>query len=242
MISVTVFSFNDEDKIEKCLSALSGFDEVIVVDTGSTDRTKELALQFPNVRLFFSPFIGFGPLHNLAISYATHDWILSIDSDEILSPEAFKELQAISLDPNNVYAFSRWNFFGGKRVTTCGWHSETIVRLFCKAKTRFTNDLVHEKVVIANLTTVLLKGAIFHYSYRTVDDFLIKMRRYSDLFVEQNIGKKKSSLFKAILKSWAAFFRSYILKRGIFGGKEGYIISRYNADVAYYKYLKLTFS
>jgi glycosyltransferase involved in cell wall biosynthesis len=242
MISVTVLVFNDEDKIEKCLEALSGFAEVVVLDTGSKDLTKELALQFPNVRLFSSPFIGFGPLHNLATSYATYDWILSIDSDEVLSKEAFEELQGIKLDLSNVYLFSRWNFFGGKRITTCGWHSETIARMFCRLQTQFSEDLVHEKVLIKNLKSVLLKGPIFHYSYRTIDDFLIKMKRYADLFVEQNQGRKKSSLLKAVLKSWAAFFRSYILKKGFLGGSEGYMISRYNADVAYYKYLKLAYS
>jgi len=241
MISVTVLVFNDEDKIATCLEALSQFAEVVVLDTGSTDRTKELALQFSNVRLFSSPFIGFGPLHNLAISYATHDWILSIDSDEVLSKEAFEELQRIELDRESIYLFSRWNFFGGKRITTCGWHSENIIRMFHKSQTQFSEDVVHEKVLLKNLKSVLVKGPIFHYSYRNIDDFLIKMRRYSTLFVEQHQERKKSSLFKAIIKSWAAFFRSYILKRGFLGGREGYIISRYNADVAYYKYLKLAY-
>ncbi len=239
MISVTVLTFNSEETLGACLRSLEAFDDVVILDTGSKDRTVEIAKSFSNVRVFFDKFCGFGQLHNVATSYAKHDWILSIDADEVMSPESINEIRSLSLDDKIVYGVLFRNYFNGKWIRFCGWYPEHKLRMYNRRVTRFTDDFVHESIVTRGLKVVYLKQPVAHFSYRKISHFLTKMENYSELFGEQNRGKRKSSLSKAIAKSWAAFFRSYFLKRGFLSGKEGYIISRYQADVAYYKYLKL---
>ncbi len=239
MISVTILTKNSEKYLPEVLNALKAFEEVLVYDTGSKDQTLEIARSFPNVTLFQEPFLGFGPTHNLASAAAKHDWILSIDSDEVPEPELVQEILRLSLDPKAVYAFARHNYFNGKFIKWCGWHPESIVRMYHRKSTRFSDNQVHEGVITEGFKQVQLKGSLKHYSYSSIAEFLEKMQLYSTLFAKQNAGKKNSSPSKAVLHGFFAFFKSYILKRGIFGGYEGYVISLYNGHTAYYKYLKL---
>ncbi len=236
---MTVLTFNSGETLEACLGALAAFDDVVVLDNGSKDHTLEIAARFSNVRVFFNEFIGFGPLHNLATSYAKHDWILSIDADEVMTEESVTEIKNLALNQNAVYGVLFRNYFNGKWIRFCGWYPEHKLRMYNRKVTKFTDDSVHETIVTKGLQVIHLKKAVNHFSYRRMGHFLAKMETYSELFGNQNRGKRNSSLWKAIGKSWAAFFRCYIIKRGFLDGKEGYMISRYQADVAYYKYLKL---
>jgi glycosyltransferase involved in cell wall biosynthesis len=239
-ISVTVLTKNCGDTVLATLQSLQAFSEVIVLDTGSNDDTLEIAGEFPNVNIHHAEFKGFGPLHNEATSIASHDWILSIDSDEIVTPELLREIQELLLDPNSVYSIPRDNYFNGKKIRCCaGWYPDPVVRLYNRRHTRFSNDAVHEKILREKLKVVALQHTLKHTPYRTISDFLDKMQKYSTLFAEQNRGKKRSSFFKALVHGTSAFIKSYIFKRGIAGGKEGFIISLYNSQTAYYKYLKL---
>ncbi len=240
MITVTILTKNNEETLGSVLESVCSFDEVILLDTGSTDTTLELAQIYPNVKVFKSPFIGFGPLHNLAAQYASHDWILSLDSDEVLTPELAEEILAVKLDPQKVYSFPFDNYFNGKHIKWCGWYPDRHIRLYNKTATSFTDDQVHEKV--KPLQEIAFKHPVKHYSYRSIADFLHKMDRYSTLFAEQNLHKKRSSFTKALLHGSFAFIKSYIIKKGFLGGKEGYIISLYNAQTTFYKYLKLAYA
>lgn len=239
MISVTVLTRNSEKYLSQVLSSLQSFDEVVIYDSGSTDKTFQIAEQFPNVKVYKGTFIGFGPTHNVASNFAINDWVLSIDSDELATPEMVQEIKNLSLDDGCVYSFPRNNYFNGKWIKWCGWYPDKQIRLYNRKKTCFSNAQVHEAIVSKNLRVISLKGAIVHYSYETISDFLSKMQSYSELFAEQNRGKKSSSPIKAILHGFFAFFKSYVLKKGFLGGYEGYVISTYNAHTAYYKYLKL---
>jgi len=239
-ISVTVLTKNCGDTLLATLQSLETFSEVIVLDTGSVDDTLEIAGEFPNVKIHHAEFKGFGPLHNEATSFASNDWVLSIDSDEIITPELVREIQEILLDPGFVYSIQRDNYFNGKKIRCCaGWYPDPVVRLYNRRHTRFSNDAVHEKVLSEGLHVATLQGTLKHTPYRTIFDFLDKMQKYSTLFAQQNRGKKQSSFFKALIHGTSAFIKNYIFKRGIFGGKEGFIISLYNSQTAYYKYLKL---
>lgn len=238
-ISVTVLTRDAERTLNQCLLALAGFPEIIVLDNGSTDKTLDIAAGFANVRLFQEPFIGFGPLHNRAAQLAAHDWILSIDSDEIVTPELAEEILSLSLDPGCVYSFPMENYFNGKKITCCGWHPDRHIRLFNRQRTRFTDAAVHEGVMAADMREVRLKRPARHYSYACVADFLAKMQRYSGQFAAQHAGRKSSGPLKAVLHGTFAFFKSYVLKRGMFHGYEGLLISAYNGHTAFYKYLKL---
>lgn len=238
-ISVTVLVKNGQKYIEEVLSSLSQFNEVVLYDTGSTDKTIEIARKFPNVKVFQKSFRGFGPTHNDATGVAANDWILSIDSDEIVTPEMAKAIANATLDPKCVYSFPRDNYYNGKWIKWCGWYPDIQKRLYNRKQTQFSDAQVHESIRDEGMQVVTLDGPIRHYSYETLSDFLAKMQSYSDLFAKQYCGKKKSSPWIAVGHGIFAFFKSYILKKGILGGYEGFVISSYNANTAFYKYLKL---
>ena len=240
MISVTILTKNSEETLRSTLESVKHFSEVVLLDTGSSDSTLQIAKEFSNVKIVEGPFTGFGPAHNLATSHATHDWILSIDSDEVLSQELIDEIQSLSLSEHNVYALNRKNFLNQKWIKWCGgWHPDPVIRLYHRQKTHFTDAKVHEKIVSSHLNIVQLHSPLLHTPYRNMSDFLAKMQHYSTLFAEQNQHRKSSSIGKAILHGWMAFIKSYFFKRGFLGGKEGFIISVYNGHTAFYKYLKL---
>lgn len=239
MITVTILTKNSQKYIREVLEALTSFDEVLIFDTGSTDDTMMIAKQFANVTFHQGSFIGFGPTHNLASSIARNNWILSVDSDEVVTPELKKEIEHLTLQLGHVYSFPRHNYYNGKWIRWCGWYPDRQTRIYNRLETRFTDAQVHEAIITSNLKNIPLKGALKHYSYSNVSEFLSKMQAYSDLFAKQYQGRKSSSVSKAVLHGLFTFFKSYILKRGFMGGREGFEISVYNANTAFYKYLKL---
>ncbi len=240
MITATILTKNSSETLEASLRSLQDFSEVLIFDTGSEDTTWEVAKKFPNVRLVQGMFRGFGPTHNEASSLATFDWIFSVDSDEVLSPELGQEIAELTLTDTCVYSLPRHNYFRGKWMRCCaGWYPDRVVRLYNRKSTRFTDDAVHEKIISDGLKVITLHSPLIHTPYRRISAFLDKMQTYSTLFAEANCGKRSSSLGKAIFHGFFAFWKSYLFKRGFLGGTEGLIISLYNAHTAYYKYLKL---
>lgn len=239
MISVTILTKNSARYLPEVLDALSRFDEVLLYDTGSTDATLEIARRYSNVVIRNGPFEGFGTTHNKASHLALHDWILSIDSDEVVTPELASEIQSLILKKKTVYSIMRHNFYNGRWIRWCGWYPDRQVKLYHRQTTQFSGCEVHEAVETSGLEVKALRAPLLHYPYANTADFLRKMQLYSDLFARQYAGKRRSSLAKAIGHGFFAFFKSYILKRGFIGGKEGFLVSVYNGNTAFYKYLKL---
>jgi glycosyltransferase involved in cell wall biosynthesis len=225
----------------RVLRSLHWCDEIVVLDTGSTDRTIPIARSFPNVRLhrLATGFPGFGPARRHAVALASNDWILSVDSDEIVSPELAVEIAALPLDPSRVYAVPFHNYYNGKRITTCGWAPDRHERLFNRMATNFCLSDVHERVQTRRLEVVPLRHPIRHFSYRSPDDFLRKMAMYSRLFADQHAGGRASGPGMAAAHSLWAFVKSYVLERGILQGSEGLIISAYKAQTVFWKYIML---
>ena len=240
-ISATILTKNSESLLAEVLASLAWCDEVVVFDTGSTDSTRAIAAAFANVSLheLSGPFPGFGRAHRQAVELARNDWILSVDSDEIVSPALAAEIAALSLNPRTVYAIPFQNYYNGRHITTCGWAPDRHERLFNRRATNFCTSEVHERVQTAALAVAPLKHSMTHYSYRSIDDFLRKMSAYSNLFAGQNGGKKRASPAKAVARSIWAFFKSYILERGILQGGEGLTISAYKSQLVFWKYLML---
>lgn len=239
MISITILVKNGQSRLKQVLHQLQKFDEIILYDTGSTDRTLEIAKQYPNVSVYQRTFKGFGRSHNEAAKLAKHDWILSIDADEVMTEPLCEEIHALCLHPSRVYSIPFFNYFNGKQIKWCGWHPEHHVRLYNKKHTSFSETLVHEKIITKNLNKYFLKNPILHYSYESLSDFLTKMEHYSTLFAKQYQYKRKASPLSALYHGWGAFLKSYLLKRGFLGGFEGFLISMYKGHTAFYKYLKL---
>lgn len=240
-ISATILTKNSEALLRDVLKALQWCHEIVVLDTGSTDSTLIIAAEFANVSLhqLQGPFPGFGRAHQQAVELARHDWILSVDSDEIVSEGLRAEIAGLQLDPRAVYVIPFENYFNGKHITTCGWAPDRHERLFNRRTTNFCASEVHERVVTAHLKVIELSQPILHFSYRSLDDFLRKMDAYSQLFARQNVGRKRSGPVKATLRATWAFVKSYVIERGVMQGTEGLVISAYKAQVVFWKYLML---
>lgn len=240
-ISVTMLVKNSEKYLAQCLSALRDFAEIIVLDNGSTDRTLAIAADFENVKIYHHPFIGFGPMKNLAASFASYDWILNIDSDEIFSSDLVNELRTIDFnDTQKVYAILRINHYRGKPIKTCGWYPDYVKRLYHKTLVQFNDKQVHESLMIPeSVALVRLVNSFTHYSFDNAEGLINKMQQYTTLFAQQQKFRKKASLLGAISHGLSAFFKNYFLKKGIFSGRDGFIISFANACGSYYKYVKL---
>ena len=239
-ISVTVLTKNSAACLVECLNALEAFAEVVIIDNGSTDDTISIASGFKNVKLYEHPFTGFGPLKNLAVDHASNDWILSVDSDEIVTPELASEILSLNLDCNRLYAMKRDNYYHRKLIRGCGWQNDSVQRLFNRKSSRFDDKLIHEGLQMnESLKTETLQGRLKHYTYDNASQLVQKMQHYSTLWAEEHHGRKKASPLKAVLYGFFTFLKSYVLKSGWIDGYQGVLISISNANGAFYKYIKL---
>jgi glycosyltransferase involved in cell wall biosynthesis len=240
-ISAIILTKNSAARIADVLHALAWCDEVVVLDTGSTDATLSIAATFANVSLhqLTASFPGFGKARQQAVRLARYDWILAVDSDEIVSRELAEEITTRTLDPGVVYVIPFANYYAGRHITTCGWSPDCHERLFHRGRTNFCGSEVHERIQTRGLRTERLRGLMHHYSYAGTSDFVRKMGHYAQLFATQNRGRKRSSATKAVARSAWAFFKSYIVERGFTQGVEGLTISAYKSQTVFWKYMML---
>lgn len=238
-ISIVLITKNEENSLKKCLDSLQAFDEVIIYDNGSQDKTLEIAKEYSNVVLSQGEFFGFGKTKKHAVSLAKNEWIFSIDADEVMSDELSKELLSMDLNTNTIYQVRRDNYYNNRHIKCCGWYPERIFRLFNKNSTDFNELAVHEKVEEKDLKQEKLIHPINHYSFHKVGDFLDKIQKYSEIYADEHKGKKSSSVLKAILRGKSMFIKSYIIKGGFRCGFEGFVISFFAGLGTCVKYLKL---
>ncbi len=238
-ISVTILTKNSERYLARCLDALAEFDEILIVDNGSSDATLEIAARYHNVRVVEHEFTGFGPLKNFAVKEAKNDWIFSVDSDEVATPKLIDSIKELSFkDIENIYTVERLNHYRQKPVKCCGWYPDEVMRLFNRRFTSFSDAMVHESLIVPDGAKIVkLKGELLHYPFDSVESLIAKMQSYSTLYAEGS--DKPSSPAKAFFRAAFAFFRNYILQRGFLCGYEGLLISVSNANGVFYKYMKL---
>ena len=240
MISAVVLTKNSSQYLVRCLSSLSSFAEVIVLDNGSIDNTIEIANNFKNVSVHFHEFCGFGQLKNIAANLATNDWVFFLDSDEVLHPKLARSINEIQLNINSIYSFKRCNYYNNLLIDGCSWGNDWVVRLYNKTRTQFNLLEVHESIICENMHLETIKsGFIYHFPYKSVHELINKMQFYSELYAKTYVGKKNVKLWTIIPRTIMAFFKNYILKRGIRYGYEGILISTCNAVGVFYKYIKL---
>jgi glycosyltransferase involved in cell wall biosynthesis len=244
-ISAVILSKNEEDRITRCIESVSDLvDEVIVVDSGSTDRTVEIARSLGAI-VYAIEWKGFGNSKNFGNEKASNNWILSIDSDEWLSNELIEEIRSIPLQEKCIYAMDRSNIYLGKTIRHSGWSSDWVLRLFHKSDVYWNDNLVHEKLTFTNEYSInKLTGKLMHDSYRSVEDHQSKIEKYAMLKAESWIKKgNPPSILKRYFGSFFKGFHSYIIKLGFLDGKEGLIIAKMNVylvrkQIAYYDSLK----
>ncbi|MGH8541186.1 MAG: glycosyltransferase family 2 protein [Stenotrophobium sp.] len=241
-ISAVLITKNAGARLHECLDSLKWAGEIVVLDSGSSDNTEAICAAFHARFSVESDWPGFGIQKNRALALATGDWVFSIDADEICTPELRAEIQdAVSRGDAEAYALPRLSNFCGHWMRHGGWWPDHVTRLFRRNAASFSDDVVHERLIVEGRTG-LLKNHLLHYTYDTLDQALEKMNRYSTLGAEQAFRRgKRASLLTAWLRGGWAFLRTYFLRAGFLDGTAGYVLARYNAQGTYYKYLKLRY-
>ncbi|HEC1747465.1 glycosyltransferase [Campylobacter sp. IFREMER_LSEM_CL1846] len=242
-ISVIMIVKNAQKTLKACLESLQEFGEIVLIENDSNDDTLKIAYEFSksykNIKIYQHKFIGFGPLKNLAISYASNDWIFNIDADELAKKEFLQELGQIEPNKEDIIALPRENLYNGEWIKACGWWPDHVMRVFNKTHTNFNENLVHESLILyEDSKKIKLQNGLRHFAFDDIDSLLDKLQKYSKLWALQNLHRE-SSVCKALLRGIWTFFRNYVLKKGIFYGYKGFIISTCNGLGAFFKYMKL---
>jgi glycosyltransferase involved in cell wall biosynthesis len=241
-LSAIVITRNEAANIAECLRSLAFCDEVIVVDSGSDDDTVQRA-EVAGARVSTHPFAGFGAQKNYALSLATGDWVLSLDADERVTRELAAEIEAaLAAGAADGYAMPRLSSFCGRPMRHSGWYPDYVLRLFRLGAARFSDNLVHERVIcdgkIARLTQ-----PIIHHPMRTLEDALLRVDRYATAGAAEIVASgRRVSFTSGILHGGWAFVRTYVLRAGFLDGREGFLVAVYNAECTYYRYMKAWFA
>ncbi len=238
-ISAVVLAKNNESTIYNTLKALEIFEDVVVYDNGSNDNTIQIAKTFSNVNLIQGEFKGFGWSKNRAANFAKNNWILIVDSDEVVDAKLLQTLQTKKLDEHTVYILNFRAFYKNIEVKYCGWNNQKIKRLYNKNITRYNDNDVHEDIITKSLKIELLEGNVLHYSYQSIEQFVNKANTYSTLFAKNNAGKKSSSPTKAFFNGVYSFIKTYFFKQGFLDGYVGLVIAFSHMATNFYKYIKL---
>jgi glycosyltransferase involved in cell wall biosynthesis len=238
-LSVIIITKNEEANIRACLESVAWADEIIVVDSGSSDATVAICREY-GAKVYEHDWPGFGAQKNRALGYATKDWVFSIDADERVTSELRAEIgQAMQSEKADGYFCPRLSQFCGKFIRHSGWYPDYVLRLFKRSRGRFSDSLVHESVLM-NGVTAKLKNPLLHYSYLTQADVERKIEHYSDAAARQmyQSGKQATPLDAPLRGGWA-FVRTFLLRRGFLDGAAGWRIARMNAATTYLKYQSL---
>ena len=237
-ISAVIITLNEENNIEACLKPLLEIaEEVLVFDSGSTDQTCAIAEQL-GAKVLSTTWQGYAQTKNLANQAARFDWILSIDADEVVSPELQQSIIQLELKKGCVYELDRFTNYCGRWVKHSGWYPDWKVRLFNRTEVEWIGDFVHETLQIPTDSKVIrLEGKLLHYSYRSSEDHWQRIEKYARLSAEKLFHKgKKATWFKSTFSPISRFIRTYFLKKGILDGQIGWRLSIRNAYMVRKKY------
>jgi glycosyltransferase involved in cell wall biosynthesis len=241
-LSVILITRNEEANLDDCLASLEGLaQQIVVVDTNSTDRTLEIAQKHGATIAQPADWPGFGPQKNRALDLATGEWVLSLDADERLTPALRSEiLTAIHHSAQmDCFAIPRLSWYCGRFIRHAGWSPDYVDRLFKRGTARFSDDLVHERLIPQG-PVAKLENPMLHYSFMNYSQVLQKLDRYSTASAQQAFAKGiTSSPCKAVLHGAWAFFRTYILRAGFLDGPQGFALAISNGQGTYYRYIKL---
>lgn len=242
-VSAVIICYNEERNIARCIeSLLQVVDEIVVVDSGSNDRTLEILKSY-NVRVVFHAFEGHIQQKNYALTQASHDFVLSLDADECLSEELKKSILDIKTSKTiaQAYSMNRLTNYCGKWIRHCGWYPDEKLRFFDRRIASWGGENPHDKIMLrSGLKAIKLKGDILHYSYYSISDHLLQIEKFTTIAAHAAFQNgKKSSLLKIVIAPLHKFIRDYFIKLGFLDGFEGFVICRLSAMATFSKYVKL---
>ncbi len=239
-LSVVVITLNEGKNIERCLnSVLEVADEILVVDSFSTDLTEEICKKH-SVKFLQHKFEGYSEQKNWANKQASFPHILSIDADEALSEELIKSIRAVKSNWNaNAYYFNRLTNYCGKWIYHSGWYPDKQMRLWDSRKGNW-QGMIHEKVKLSHGEPQFLKGNLLHYSFSSIEDHLAQINKFSSIKAKEAfLNNEKSNFYRIIIKPFIKFFTNYFIKLGVLDGCYGFLICKLSATSAFLKYSKL---
>ena len=241
-LSVTIITLNEERNIRRTLESVTWADEIIVLDSGSTDRTADICREYTD-RVFFQEWIGCSGLKNAAIDRATGEWVLSLDADEPIEAALADEIRTLISSPGALdgYRIPRKTFFLGKWIRHGGWYPDHNLRLFRRGKGRFEERAVHEAVKVQG-TVGSTVHAIEHYAFPDLASYMSSINRYSSLAVDEmaqrGISARKTGWITLLLRPAGTFFYKYICRLGFLDGKHGMVLNLFHAYYVFAKYAK----
>jgi glycosyltransferase involved in cell wall biosynthesis len=244
-LTVAIITFNEERNIVRCLDSVKSIaDEILIVDSFSTDQTENLCLNYPSdkIRFIKNPFKGHIEQKNFALEESAYDYVLSLDADEALSPELLAEIKSVKEDfIYNAYEFNRLTNYNGHWVHHCGWYPDTKLRLIKKSAALWRGTNPHDILELNKPEkTGFLRGDLLHYSYESIAAHVNQTDKFTTIAAQAAFNQgKKSSLFKIATRPPLKFLRDYFFKLGFLDGRYGFIICSINALSALLKYSKL---
>lgn len=241
-LSVCVICKDEEKNIQACLESVIWADEIILLDSGSTDATLAIASRYTKNIHSREDWEGFGIQRRRAEDLATNDWIFALDSDEVVSDELRDEIQnsLLTSSPDNVYILNRLTNFCGKFIYHSGWYPDPIARIYNKNNFRYNSKLVHESLDCQDAKKIRLRADLLHYTFSDLNSYLIKRNKYAfEWAKERHESGKTANTIKALSSSCFAFFRHYVLRKGFLDGRTGLLISVIQMQYTFNKYMLL---
>lgn len=242
MLSVAIITKNEKENIRQCLQSISFAGQIVIVDSGSTDNTLEIAAEF-GCEIYSEAWRGFGPQKQSAIDKCSQPWILVLDADERIPPDTANIIKKIVTDSNVKdagFSFPRKNYFQGRWIKHAGWWPDRIVRLFRKEAGRITTAMVHESVEVQGMIGVL-DVPIEHFTESSLSKIIQKIDKYSTLGAQEAFKDgKHSSVFSAFMRAFFTFNQDYFLRLGMLDGRQGLTLAVTDAVNKFFKYAKLS--
>lgn len=240
-LSVITITLNEETNIGPCLESVRWADEIIVLDSGSTDRTVSIAERYTK-RIFPVKWEGFGQTRNLGLKHAQGEWILWLDADERVTPELAREIQDILIRNESAvsgYAIARRAYFLGKWIRHCGWYPARVTRLFRKTRATFTTTRVHEGIAIEGPVRPS-QNDIVHLTDPDLEHYFNKFNKYTTLAAEELLeAGRRASLFDLFIRPPFTFVKMFVLRLGLLDGLHGFILCVLSSAYVFVKYAKL---
>ncbi len=239
-ISISIITKNEESNIERCLKSVSWADEIIVVDSGSTDKTLEICQTY-HCKIIETEWLGFGLTKQIGVNAASNDWVLSIDADEEVTSELKNNILELTQSTKfHAFNIKRVSYYLKKRIKYSGWQTDYPLRFFHKQYGNFNDASVHESVVMDNNNTSTIQALLYHYPYQSISSHISKINLYTQLGAEKLFDKgKKTTLIYAVLSGIVKFIKMYLIKKGFLDGKEGFILAVLSGFSSTLKYFKL---